>query len=289
MKKLSLSLRIACLMGAAMTVLFGCPIKPDDLPPDTPGVSGSSSSGGMAASCGNGKLDMGEACDDGNATAADGCTQCEVDECFTCTAEAEQASTCVPKAEKEPCESTRFCDGKGACVECIEDAQCSGGYCYMNVCASCMDTVQNGDETDADCGGAHCPTCGNGKKCNANEDCVSTFCTDGLCCDTICDGACTACNIAGFLGECSVMDKFAEDPSYGMGMSCLHADGKACTAGGSCAKALEQPCTSNAECASTRCGDPDGDLKKTCVGAPGDPCSQPADCYSNNCMNNVCM
>src|SRR5215470_9173793 len=42
--------------------------------------------------------------------------------------------------------------------------------------ASCMDQVQNGSETDVDCGG-ECPPCAVGLKCNVNSDCESGICS----------------------------------------------------------------------------------------------------------------
>ena len=36
--------------------------------------------------------------------------------------------------------------------------------------------VQNGDETDVDCGGTMCGKCGDGKRCTGATDCVSTRC-----------------------------------------------------------------------------------------------------------------
>ena len=47
--------------------------------------------------------------------------------------------------------------------------------------ATCSDDVQNGDETDVDCGGPVCPACADGKKCVLSRDCASSVCTDGIC------------------------------------------------------------------------------------------------------------
>jgi hypothetical protein len=45
---------------------------------------------------------------------------------------------------------------------------------------SCTDKVQNGSETDTDCGGS-CPGCTAGKKCGQASDCVDGVCTAGAC------------------------------------------------------------------------------------------------------------
>ena len=96
---------------------------------------------------------------------------------------------------------------------------------------TCNDGIQNQDETDIDCGGSICPTCGPGDGCLVGTDCDSSVCT-GLVCqaasctdgvqngtetDIDCGGSCPAncslgegCNagadcISGncFGGECS--------------------------------------------------------------------------------------
>ena len=46
---------------------------------------------------------------------------------------------------------------------------------------TCSDGIQNGSETDVDCGGGTCPTCANGKHCIAGSDCASHVCTGGVC------------------------------------------------------------------------------------------------------------
>jgi hypothetical protein len=42
---------------------------------------------------------------------------------------------------------------------------------------SCTNFIQDGDETDVDCGGATCPRCGDGRLCAANGDCASSMCS----------------------------------------------------------------------------------------------------------------
>jgi hypothetical protein len=41
--------------------------------------------------------------------------------------------------------------------------------------------VKDGDETDVDCGGKTCPQCGFGAACSDDPDCVTGFCTGGVC------------------------------------------------------------------------------------------------------------
>ena len=73
------------------------------------------------------------------------------------------------------------CDGKGACVECTGNNDCTDpAACPHNYCVppSCFDTViiPLGGETDVDCGGPTCQPCSDTKKCLADTDCVSGVC-----------------------------------------------------------------------------------------------------------------
>ncbi|MDI3291955.1 hypothetical protein [Polyangium sp. 15x6] len=276
---------LALALGALMAALGGCPAE-NDPPPDTTGGAGNGGSGGMASSCGDGVLDMGETCDDGNNADGDGCSACAVDACYTCDANA--PSVCTPKAAGDACEDTKICNATGQCVECIDNAQCGGGYCFQDACASCDDNTKNGDETDVDCGGTHCGLCDQGKTCVAGADCTSTFCADGVCCDAACDGACLSCGVAGAIGECNAIPKYAEDPSYGMGEACLASEGEECSGAGTCGKAVGQECMTNTDCATLNCKDPEMDGTKACVKANGEPCSAAGECASNNCMDGVC-
>lgn len=60
----------------------------------------------------------------------------------------------------------------------------------------CSNGVKDRDETDVDCGGTACAPCELGKACSQGDDCVSSFCADGVCCNAACDGHCQACTQA---------------------------------------------------------------------------------------------
>jgi len=112
-----------------------------------------------------------------------------------------------------------LCDGKGACVSCIDDrdcewpASCGGGEtqgdcgCTPRSCVElgrtcgsasdgCYDTLDcnndkvDGAETDEDCGGdvSACPArCENGRSCWYGTDCDSGLCAGATCDDPFCD------------------------------------------------------------------------------------------------------
>jgi cellulase/cellobiase CelA1 len=62
-------------------------------------------------------------------------------------------------------------------IECVEgpDGQGPGPG------PSCTDGIQNGAETDIDCGGPVCSACDIGEQCIQNSDCTSNVCTGGIC------------------------------------------------------------------------------------------------------------
>ena len=49
-----------------------------------------------------------------------------------------------------------------------------------------MNLMQDGDETDVDCGGDDCAPCDNGFDCQGNDDCLSFYCAN--------NNVCTACD-----------------------------------------------------------------------------------------------
>ena len=132
--------------------------------------------------------------------------------CWQCT-----AGGCAPVKQGETvgelCPSG--CDGAGACPSCDNglldgaetDTDCGGPGCppcadgqscaYAADCASCIcvgvgadatcappecgNGVQDGCESDVDCGGACGSTCAAGEKCHAKQDCASHWCDGETC------------------------------------------------------------------------------------------------------------
>lgn len=211
-------------------------------------------------------------------------------DCFmtTCSAGMEVKT---PSPQGTPCNTGggNSCDDKGKCIECNTDADCApaGKICdsKSNLCFSCTDNQKNGDESDIDCGGDRCSACVQGKGCTVIQDCASNlFCADGVCCGSACGEACQACNLPTSVGTCSDIEKYQDDPSYGMNMSCLGANMKTCNGAGACRGALGSTCMSNTDCASGRCGM----ATKVCVKSTGDMCNQPSECFSGTCTNGMC-
>jgi hypothetical protein len=70
--------------------------------------------------------------------------------------------------------------------DCEASSSCHGG---TSRCVSCNNGVQDGDETDVDCGGP-CSSCASTQSCARNDDCISNMCfpLNGA------GGVCTSCN-----------------------------------------------------------------------------------------------
>jgi hypothetical protein len=125
--------------------------------------------------------------DDTNLPADDG-KQCTVEGCL------QGAPVHNPKAVGTACNQNggKVCDAAADCVECLGNVDCATGVCDVPtgscVAAPCKDGIQDGTETDVDCGGGACPACALGKKCKAGGDCVSATCTGGLCSASCSDG-----------------------------------------------------------------------------------------------------
>jgi hypothetical protein len=157
------------------------------------------------------------------------------------------------------------CDGAGACVECLATADCTAGaVCVKTRCVwSCIDGIQDGAETDVDCGGASCAPCANGKTCAQGVDCASSacdpkahVCADASCTDARQDGAETDVDCGG--GTCG-----------------------RCATGEMCKTAAD--CVSNVcdglllRCATSACADHTQDGSETDVDCGGGACLACAD------------
>ena len=141
-----------------------------------------------------GRLDPGFSCTDPNEcvsrTCVDGvcCTSACTGACDACNV-AGSVGQCTAVAVGSPgapsC-APFVCYGTADCpVSCTTDVQCSSTtYCL---------------------GGSCVPRQATGAVCATPRQCGSGFCADGVCCNASCDGACDSCNLAGAVGQCTVL------------------------------------------------------------------------------------
>ncbi|KAI8471296.1 MAG: hypothetical protein J3K34DRAFT_235982 [Monoraphidium minutum] len=227
-----------------------------------------------------------------------GCQGCDVSlKCklgSDCATGACMAYKCMPPAcddgIKNGNESDIDCGGQQcsrcpASMECQVDSDCLSMVCVStsNSCGepSCSDTVQNGDETDIDCGGT-CAPCPDGRTCLGNLDCLSERCSSGTC-------------------SCGDGQMNGDETDIDCGGSCLPcADGKSCSADMDCqSKVCPAIITSNStlnptlfKCFPSSCDDGTLNGNETdvdCGGLVCPPCSSTLKCQGpSDCESQVC-
>jgi hypothetical protein len=179
---------------------------------------------------------------------------------------------------------------------CSVNADCTTNACLpvdggmLCVQPSCTDMVQDGKETDVDCGGPSCPACPDGDLCTVDSDCVNMIC-----------GPATATVNKCFPSSCLVD---AGVVTCGAGTMCpLCKDGQACMTNADCVfngcvgGVCKAPtCSDNTLDGSETDVDCGGPCPKKC--APGQHCMVNADCQTDpmappdagpTCFNNICQ
>jgi hypothetical protein len=106
-----------------------------------------------------------------------------------------------------------------------------------------------------------------GAACAVATDCLSNFCADGVCCQTVCAGSCEACNLPASPGVCAALPAGAEPPANHTGCSATSqatcgTDGK-CDGQGACRY------WANVTCAAAHCDSASNTFtgESTCDGA----------------------
>jgi hypothetical protein len=93
------------------------------------------------------------------------------------------------------------------------DDDCGTRTCVAGTCG--IDPADLGDSCES--GAGECDGNGNckhfaGEPCAVPAECLTNECADGVCCDTTCDGACTACNLVASVGTCSGVAEATPEP-----------------------------------------------------------------------------
>lgn len=144
----------------------------------------------------------------------------------TCMPQQPDGWTCsaANQCQSETCAQNHCCDGpcSDVCTAC--DVTGSVGACSPAASGTlgtpdCAPYTCNGTLTscpascssNVDCmGGSYCngagscvPLKSNGQTCSSYAQCLSSYCTDGYCCNSSCGGRCNACDLSGDEGTCS--------------------------------------------------------------------------------------
>jgi hypothetical protein len=93
------------------------------------------------------------------------------------------------------------CDGAGLCVT-PGSASCFPYRCGTSACkATC--TADADCLPPAVCNGGSCGLKPNGAICANKNECLSSFCEQGVCCETACTGICKSCALTASRGACT--------------------------------------------------------------------------------------
>jgi hypothetical protein len=140
--------------------------------------------------------------------------QCTAEPVATCglTGSCSGQRSCARYAQGVPCADPEcvgdwaygsfVCDGNGRCLADRED------FCPPYRCDEASGACLTACNTPADCVPNH--ECGpggqclaiQGQPCGADSDCLSGFCSHGVCCESRCHGVCERCDLAARLGYC---------------------------------------------------------------------------------------
>jgi hypothetical protein len=189
-----------------------------------------------------------------------------------------------------------ICPGNGvACNQATSGVDCGPQKCVNGACAPCV--------TSADCldpNASYCNPSGTclarkvqGASCGTGDECLSTFCVDGVCCAEVCDKQCEWCGDPAQPGVCEVAPEGqpkngrAACPGAGVspcGSECDGAKRDGCVYPGSAKKCTSPQCVNDSRipagtcdnsggcttgkltaCGTFTCDPAAGECKKTCA------------------------
>lgn len=223
-----------------------------------------------------------------------------------------------------PCKSDKDCPGADEVCEggdCL--APCQNGECPP----TCFDKVQNGDETDVDCGGSCEAKCPIGADCRSGKDCIEKVCDETCqppkCDDGVrngfetwidCGGDCEAkcangepCDVDDdcesdtcvetAAGQAQCAPPFCSNGKLDSGETDIDCGGRECPkcrVGDICASnrdCVEGVCGEDDKCAAPECDDKvrNGDETDVDCGGSCKDCSDGEDCrVAGDCVSGVC-
>jgi hypothetical protein len=161
---------------------------------------------------------------------------------------------------------------------CVPGAtiDCAGGGAVCNPGTGCMpptctDGIQDGTETDVDCGGPACPACPPGEKCALDSDCITNAC----------DAVTKTCAPNQCLDH--RQDGIETDVDCGGGVCPACAPGKKCLLDGDC---INNACDAiTLTCVANQCSDHRQDGTETDVDCGGGVC--PSCAIGQHCATNL--
>jgi hypothetical protein len=230
---------------------------------DNPDLRGVCKDNG-AASCGtNGKCDGTGSCErypTGTVCASEKCESGVSTAQSSCNA----TGQCVAP-DSIPC-TPFICNGTQCFRTCATNDQCKPPYtCNNNSCGLKV----------------------NGSACSSNDECISTTCAQGFCCNTACDGKCQSCALANSQGACTNVPAGTVDPTA----TCADQGPTSCGTNGKCdGNAGCQLYAQGTTCLGSSCpvGSTTFTAGSTCNGAGTCVTPNPTPCFPYQCGTNIC-
>lgn len=231
------------------------------------------SAGNACVDCGSGQRCVNGACE---VLVSNGGTCTENGQCSSTFC---AAGVCCDSACSGPCQTCAATGSEGRCSALPENTQVGacGDYACDGVTGQCPTTCT----TPRQCAqGRYCNGSGqcaalkqDGAACQSSVECSSTFCADGVCCNSACTGSCDRCNLPNLSGTCSPAP--ANDPGSPVCPPAVVCNGTL----PDCPITCSSGCPANTYCSGMYCA-----AKKT----PGAPCGAAGECLSNFCVDGVC-
>ncbi len=126
---------------------------------------------GAANLCDTTRAAKGTSCSDHGGTSCDGNGHCAPASCVDDTRDGDETDVDCGGSCPSPCAGGKGCSTGADCL----DKLCGTGTPRVCLAPTCTDGVQNGAETDVDCGGP-CPRCADTRHCGVNADCSAGHC-----------------------------------------------------------------------------------------------------------------
>ena len=268
--------------------------------------SGGGSESLVAPWCGDGFVDSGEECDDGNNVDGDGCAaDCTSEGCGNGVLETGEDCDDGNTAPDDCCSPTCTFE-TGSCDDgdaCNVGETCSSGFCSGGSAPDCSSSGDQCNDASCDPGGAegNCNaltpineglSCDDGDACNLGETCTAGSCNGGSApdCSSSSDQCNTAsCDPAGAEGNCDTLTPANESGSCDDGSACNV--GETCTAG-SCNGGAPPNCSAFGDPCNAASCDPGGTEGNCSVLTPineglscddGDACNVGETCTAGSC------
>jgi uncharacterized protein (TIGR03382 family) len=198
-----------------------------------------------------------------------------------CASESCVDGVCCDTACAGACDACNLPGQAGTCG-LVASGSAGAPSCSPYLCNGAQATCPSTCASDAACAALHyctsasacVPQLNNGQACSTQNQCLSGFCVDGVCCNSACDEGCDACNLLGQAGTCTLRSTGAAGAPSCTPYVC---DGQTAP--------CPTTCTTDANCISSHhCSN------NTCVPKrpQADPCAAGNECLSSFCADGLC-